>query len=60
MTAHQLRWLHLALAVGWATVGTVVTIIWLAESVLWVGLLSVYALVVGHLASYAGARSEES
>jgi hypothetical protein len=59
VTARQLRRLHLALAVFW-TAMVVPTILWWKDSILWVGLISVYALVVAHLAAYAGARAEES
>lgn len=59
MTAHQLRRIHLALALMWA--GLIFpTVVWWKDSILWVALMSVYAIVVAHLAAYAGARSEES
>lgn len=60
MTARQLRRLHLALAIAWGTLGMAYTIIWGANSILWVGIMSAYALVVSHLAAYDAARAEDS
>lgn len=59
MTATQLRWAHLALAAFW-TLMLVPTILWWKDSILWVALISVYALIVSHLAAYAGARAEDA
>lgn len=36
------------------------TVLWWKNSILYVGLISVYALIVSHLAAYAGARAEDS
>jgi hypothetical protein len=47
------------LAIFWALM-TVPTILWWKDSILWVGLISVYALVVSHLAAYSGSRAEDS
>jgi hypothetical protein len=60
MTAQQLRHIHLALAAAWATIGTAYTLLWGAESILWIGLISVYAIVISHLAAYDAARAEDS
>lgn len=60
MTAARLRAIHLALAVVWGTVGMAVTVFWLADSILWLGILSVYALIGMHLDGYGAARAEES
>lgn len=60
MTARQLRHIHLALAILWGTAGVAYTLIWGAQSILWVGLMSAYALVVSHLAAYDAARAEDS
>lgn len=60
MSATQLRWVHLVLAIIWAGPLTLATILWWHSSILWVGLMSSYAIVVSHLAVYAGARAEES
>lgn len=59
MTASQLRRLHLTLAAFWAAMA-IPTILWWKNSILFVGLISVYALVVSHLAAYAGARAEDA
>jgi hypothetical protein len=60
MTARHLRVVHLALAALWGTAGMAYTVIWGAESILWVGIMSAYALVVSHLAAYDAARAEDS
>lgn len=60
MTARQLCHLHLGLAIAWGTAGIAYTIIWGADSILWVGLMSAYALVVSHLAAYDAARAEDA
>lgn len=60
MTARQLQWIHLGLAIVWATIGTGYTLVWGAESILWIGLISVYAIVISHLAAYDAARAEDS
>jgi hypothetical protein len=60
VTAAQLRKVHLVLAIIWAGPLTLATILWWHNSILWVGLMSSYAIVISHLAVYAGARAEES
>lgn len=60
MTAPQLRRIHLAMAVIWGTAGMAYTIVWGAQSILWVGLMSAYALVISHLAAYDAARAEDA
>lgn len=59
MTGHQLRRIHLALALVWALL-LVPTVIWWANSILWVAGCSLYANVVSHLAAFGGARAEDS
>jgi hypothetical protein len=59
VTARQLRRAHLGLAILWATAGGAYTLLWGATSILWVGLMSVYAIVVAHLAAYDAARAED-
>lgn len=51
--------LHL-LATGTWLLMTVPTLLWWHDSVLWVGLMSVYAIVVSHAAAYEAARSKET
>lgn len=60
MSAAQLRRFHLVMAILWSTAGLVYTLIWGADSILWVGIMSVYACAVGHFASYNAARAEAS
>jgi hypothetical protein len=59
MTAHQLRWVHLALAATWALLG-IPTVVWWKESILWVAFMSLWANIVGHLSAYDAARAEAS
>lgn len=59
MTARHLRRIHLALAAMWALLA-IPTIVWWKDSILWVALMSVYAVVVAHLAAYDAARAEDS
>jgi len=35
-------------------------VLWWAESILWVGLMSCWANAAGHFAAYQGARGEEN
>lgn len=60
MTAKRLRWVHLVLAIVWGGPLTVATVVWWKQSILWVALMSSYAIVIAHLAAYAGARAEDS
>lgn len=50
---------HLTMLVLWAGPGMIVTVLWLKESILWVGVMSVYACAIGHFASYDAARAEQ-
>ena len=59
MSAQHLRRIHLSLAGVWALLA-VPTVLWWKESILWVALMSVYAVVVAHLAAYDAARAEDS
>lgn len=47
---------HLILAAVWLTM-ILPTLIWWKESVLWIGLMSCYALFAAHVASYQAADS---
>lgn len=60
MNAAQLCRFHLTAAILWATIGLAYTLIWGADSILWVGIMSVYACAIGHFASYDAARAEAS
>ena len=35
------------------------TLVWWRDSVLWVAIMSVYAIVIAHWSAYQGARAEE-
>lgn len=58
-TPAVLRIVHLALAGVWALLA-IPTVLWWKDSILWVALMSVYAIVVAHLAAYDAARAEDS
>jgi hypothetical protein len=47
--------LHATLAVVWVLM-IIPTVVWWSESILWVGTISIYALVVGHWSAYEAAR----
>jgi hypothetical protein len=59
LKARTLCRLHLGMAIFWAVMA-IPTVLWWKDSILWVALISVYALVVSHLAAYAGSRAEDS
>jgi hypothetical protein len=59
VTARQLRRIHLTLAVVW-TLLIIPTVLWWANSILWVAAASLYANSISHLAAFGGARAEES
>jgi uncharacterized membrane protein len=48
---------HIGLAIFWILMG-IPTFLWWGNSVMWVNVMSLYALVLGHLAGYGGARAE--
>lgn len=58
-TAAALRRIHLTLAAVWALLA-VPTVLWWKDSILWVALMSVYAIVIAHLAAYDAARAEDA
>lgn len=57
--ASALRITHAALTVVWAVLA-VPTVLWWHDSVLWVGLISVYANVVGHASAWQATRAEKA
>lgn len=59
MTASRMAKFHLTLALVWATL-TIPTLIWWKDSILWVSLMSIYAIVIGHLAAYSAAHAEKA
>lgn len=51
------RGFHLTMTLVWAAMA-IPTALWWANSILWVGLMSVYACMTSHWSSYQGARAE--
>jgi hypothetical protein len=56
--AKLLRWFHLAGIIVWALLA-IPTVIWWKNSILWVSLMSVYAIVLAHFAAYMAGRTEQ-
>jgi hypothetical protein len=54
------KYVHLGLTLVWLIGGSLVTLLWLRESVTWVAWMSVYAIVAAHWSGYQGARAEDS
>ncbi|MGY5957229.1 Monooxygenase [Kosakonia sp. BK9b] len=59
LTARLMAKLHLFLALIW-TVLTIPTLLWWKNSILWVSLMSIYAIVISHLAAYSAAHAEKA
>lgn len=57
--ARRLRWTHGVLAMLWLLPGGVVSW-WLKDSVAWVTFMSLYAIVIGHVGAWQGARAEQA
>lgn len=53
------RGFHLTMTIFWLAM-TVPTALWWKNSILWVGLMSVYACMTTHWSSYQGARAEHT
>ena len=58
ITPHRIAVFHLVMTFVWI-VATIPTLIWLRDSVLWVSLMSLYAIVISHAAAYSAARADE-
>ncbi|WBG90042.1 hypothetical protein N5580_13195 [Pantoea piersonii] len=58
LKAKSLARFHLIAALAWSVL-TLPTLIWWKESILWVSLMSIYAIVVAHLAAYSAAHAEK-
>ncbi|WP_420107398.1 hypothetical protein [Leclercia adecarboxylata] len=56
INAKRLAKFHLILALVWAML-TIPTLLWWKNSILWVSLMSIYAIVVSHLAAYSAAHA---
>lgn len=59
INAKSLAKFHLVLALVWAML-TIPTLLWWKNSILWVSLMSIYAIVVSHLAAYSAAHAEKA
>ncbi|MBX4604972.1 monooxygenase [Klebsiella pneumoniae] len=59
LTARLMAKMHLALALVWAAL-TIPTLLWWKNSILWVSLMSIYAIVISHLAAYSAAHAEKA
>lgn len=53
------RKIHAWMTVIWF-LAVIPTVLWWADSVLWVGLMSCYAAAVGHFSAWQAVRAEES
>jgi hypothetical protein len=51
-------WIHVGLAMFWLVPMTVVTLLWLSNSVAFVAWMSLYAIVVAHWSGYQAAQAE--
>lgn len=49
--------IHLALTIAW-TLLLIPTVLWWQESILWISLMSVYAIISTHWGAYQAARAE--
>lgn len=58
MKAKRAARFHLVAAVTWFIL-TLPTLVWWKESILWVSLMSIYAIVIAHLAAYQAAHGEK-
>lgn len=58
INAKRLAKFHLILALVWAML-TIPTLLWWKNSILWVSLMSIYAIVVSHLAAYSAAMRKK-
>lgn len=59
INAKRVAKFHLILALVWALL-TIPTLLWWKNSILWVSLMSIYAIVVSHLAAYSAAHAEKA
>lgn len=58
MRAKQSARFHLIAAAVWVCL-SLPTLIWWKDSILWVSLMSIYAIVIAHLAAYQAAHGEK-
>lgn len=50
--------LHLGLTLFWALL-TLPTVLWWRESILWIALMSIYSIIVGHWGAFEAAKADE-
>lgn len=55
----HLRRFHAIATVVWLTL-VIPTLLWWSKSILWVGLMSVWANVASHFGAWQGARAEDA
>lgn len=53
------RRIHAVMTAAWALLA-IPTVLWWHDSVLWVGLMSCYANLVGHFSAYQASRAEDA
>jgi hypothetical protein len=53
-----MRWVHLGAAIIWALLG-IPTALWWKDSILWVGLMSVYACSAIHVGAFFSSRADK-
>src|SRR5690348_10507926 len=51
-------WFHAASLLVWLIPGTVATLLWWSDSVVWVSWMSLYAIVIGHWSSVQAALAD--
>lgn len=56
--AKWLRLFHLVMIIVWAAL-SVPTVMWWKDSILWVSIMSIYAIVISHWSAYQGSRAEK-
>lgn len=55
--AVRLRKLHAVMTIFWVVM-TIPTVLWWHDSILYVALISVYALIIGHWSAWQASRAE--
>lgn len=50
---------HVIALLIWLIPGTIITVVWLSSSVVWVSWMSLYAIVISHWSAFQGAHAEK-
>lgn len=58
MMARWLRHFHMVMIGIWAAL-VVPTVLWWKDSILWVSIMSIYAILVSHWGAYQASRAEK-